>query len=1767
MAEEGESYSTAPSQENLPETTIWSYDFSSGIPSTWGNTGFYNYAGTGTGTIWSAPFEYRGPTTTPSSNNGSRGGYAGSQLPILSTTQSNGFVIFDSDYRNNGGLATDACQTSTCGLHYATLTTPSINLSGHSQVDLNFAQYYRRFKGTNNDWSNGPTYIDFSVNNGLTWFGGLPINDHIGGNVSTSRSNQVSIPIGAYVGGYSNVRIRFRFEGLFYFWMLDDISLTTTPSQRISFFGKEGGLNPEVLLSFTQGQISNGGYPVGQARPLAVDANVWNSGSTTLSNVRLVALVIRPNGQKDSLYSATVPTLVPNDSVHLGAVFPNWVPTTGQIHKVVFVARTNSARWTYPDTLVIDNSSTNLASSFASRRPQKFIGAAISTSYMGDGAEVWTGFYINHPDTVFNIEVHLASLSRPGSMLECMLMDSTEFELGNNNIIDFKQYYITASDSTNRIARIPFCSPHLLPKGRYYVKVTLYKVNANGYIGIFNDISNLQHIGSNWFRTAGSSNRFNRYSNSIQFNTPKLTLGFSKFSNQVFPTANDLKLTINGDSVLCAGQSRTLTAPLGYSYLWSNGATTQSISVNSTAYYSCSLSNTSCSFSSNTIHLRLHAPNAFSIAAQPSTTFCQGDSTRLFVPFNPTTLYSWSNGKTTNAQYVKAGGTYTLTRVDSLGCTKSSSITTTMLSVPPIQITTSGPLSFCPGGSVTLYATAGGSSYLWSTGATSQTITVNATGSYGVSMGLINGCTSRATPVQVVSAAPPASVIASGPLNFCPGESVTLSAPAGYSYLWSNGATTQSITTSAAGSYTVTVSQNGCSSTSAAQVVAVGSSPPATVTASGPATFCQGGSVTLSAPAGYTYLWSNGSTAQSITPTSTGSYSVTVTANGCSSTSAAQAVVVNPVPPSTVSASGPLTFCQGGSVSLSAPAGYSYLWSNGATTQSISPTASGSYTVTVSANGCSSTSAAQAVTVNAIPPSTVSASGSLSLCQGGSVTLSAPAGYAYLWSNGATTQSITASTAGSYSVTVSANGCSSTSAAQAVTVSPLPPSTVSASGPLTFCQGGSVSLSAPAGYTYLWSNGATTQSITAFAAGSYSVTVSANGCSSTSAAQAVVVNPLPSSAVSVSGSLTFCQGSSVTLSAPAGYSYLWSNGATTQSITASTAGSYSVTVSANGCSSTSAAQAVVVNPVPSSTVSASGPLTFCQGGSVTLSAPAGYSYLWSNGATTQSISPTASGSYTVTVSANGCSSTSAAQAVVVNPLPSSAVSVSGSLTFCQGSSVTLSAPAGYSYLWSNGATTQSITASTAGSYSVTVSANGCSSTSAAQAVVVNPVPLSTVSASGPLTFCQGGSVSLSAPAGYTYLWSSGATTQSITAFAAGSYSVTVTANGCSSTSAALAVTVNPNPPANVVASGPLTFCQGGSVTLVAPSGYAYVWSNGATTQTINAAASGSYTVTVYGNGCSATSAPVQVSVVPNPSAAVTASGPLTFCQGGSVTLVAPAGATYLWNNGAVTQSITATTSGAYSVVVSSNGCSTGSSVQQVTVLPTPPATVVASGALTFCVGGSVVLTAPAGYSYSWNTGATTASITATTSGTYSVLVSDGTCSATSSGTAVSAVPNNLNPQVFGVALAPINTVQSYFTSQNLGNGYTWVVSGGSVVSGQGTNAVTVFLGTAGNVKVVVVETNGFCNQSDTLTVKVSGLGSDEGAVPLMRVYPNPSNGNFTVETPSPGAALSVFDLLGRRIHHEVMSSDRLELDGIPAGLYVVRAEQGGTVWEERLVVQ
>ncbi len=379
-----------------------------------------------------------------------------------------------------------------------------------------------------------------------------------------------------------------------------------------------------------------------------------------------------------------------------------------------------------------------------------------------------------------------------------------------------------------------------------------------------------------------------------------------------------------------------------------------------------------------------------------------------------------------------------------------------------------------------------------------------------------SGCsaTSAATGVTVSANPSQPAITPSGPTTFCQGGSVTLTAPTSASYLWSNGATTQSIAVSAAGSYNVTVTNaNGCSATSAATVVTVNPTPDTPVISpNGPTTFCEAGSVRLTAMASGSYLWSNGATTQSIVVSTSGSYSVTVTnANGCSATSAATTVTVNPRPTATITPSGPTTFCQGGSVTLTAPAGLSYSWSNGAMTRSIVVSTSGSYTVSVTnASGCSTTSAPTSVTVNPTPAATITPSGPTTFCQGGSVTLTAPAGLSYAWSTGATTRAITVSASGSYSVTTtSAAGCSATSAPTSVTVNPLPAvPVITPSGPTALCPFASVTLTAPLSTSYLWSNGANTRSITVSTPGSYVVTVfNANGCGRTSAPVSVTANP------------------------------------------------------------------------------------------------------------------------------------------------------------------------------------------------------------------------------------------------------------------------------------------------------------------------------------------------------------------------------------------------------------------------------------------------------------------------------------------------------------------------------------------------------------------------------------------------------------------------------------------------------------------------------------
>jgi hypothetical protein len=575
--------------------------------------------------------------------------------------------------------------------------------------------------------------------------------------------------------------------------------------------------------------------------------------------------------------------------------------------------------------------------------------------------------------------------------------------------------------------------------------------------------------------------------------------------------------------------------------------------------------------------------------------------------------------------------------------------------------------------------------------------------------------------VDNISICEKATVTAGGPTTFCSGNSVTLTASSGTSYLWSGGQTTQAITVSTTGNYSVTVSQGACSNKSASVSVTANALPNVTVNS---ATVCAGNPATLTASGATSYSWNTGATTASIsaTPSSTTSYTVTGTTNGCSK-SATSTITVTQLPNVVVNSA---TVCAGQSATLTASGATSYSWNTGATTQSLSaaPSSTTNYTVTGTMSGCSK-SATSTITVNQLPTVTVNSG---TVCQGNSVSLSASGAATYSWNTGASSSSLTVSPSSTtnYTVTGTAiNGCSS-SAVATVTVNSLPTMSVNSE---TVCIGNTAILTAAGAPGCLWSTGETTESISVSPGSttSYTVTGTNNKGCTNSAVGTVHVNQLPNVSVT---SATVCNQQSATITASGAVSYVWSGGETTNSITISPASTtnYSATgTDANGCTS-AAVGTVSVNQLPTITVSSA---TVCEGNSATLTAGGATAYLWSNGATTTAIaaSPSATTSYTVTgTDENGCSN-SAIGSVNVNALPTAGIISNPSpATIPACSTIALSGTGATTYEW-NGGVTDGVAFTPAASSNFIVKctdANGCSNTAVVSVTVTaaSTVPLS-----------------------------------------------------------------------------------------------------------------------------------------------------------------------------------------------------------------------------------------------------------------------------------------------------------------------------------------------------------------------------------------------------------------------------------------------------------
>lgn len=1010
-----------------------------------------------------------------------------------------------------------------------------------------------------------------------------------------------------------------------------------------------------------------------------------------------------------------------------------------------------------------------------------------------------------------------------------------------------------------------------------------------------------------------------------------------------------------------------------YTYLWSNGGTGTSISSLAAGTYTVTVTDNSSNTA--TASVTISQPSALSASTTNFNVACFGGNNgavNLSVSGGTSPYsYVWSNGSTSQNISGLFAGSYTVTVTDANGCSTATSGTVTEPAA--ILASASGVSALCFGGngSVNLVVSGGtpNYSYNWSNGGNSQNLSNVAAGTYTVTITDGNGCTETAT--ATVGEPPVVSLIASTSPSSCgtaSDGSVDLTAAGGtggYTYLWSNGATTQDLSGVTEGTYSVTVTDaNGCTATTSALVEEQST---LAVSASSGDVECNGGSdgtLLASATGGsspYSYLWSNGSTDASVSGVLAGVYTIVVTdANGC--TASASTAVSEPDALS-ASASSTDVSCNGGangSANASVSGGtlpYSYAWSNGDTTSSIQDLSVGGYTLTVTdANGC--TTVAQAFISEPDALSALASSIDPS-CNGGSdgllssVVSGGTAPYSYQWSNGSTLANVAGVSAGNYSLTVTdANSCTATTSA---TISEPAALSLTATKTDAACSGidnGSVDLSVAGGtgaYGYAWSNGATTEDISGVAAGNYTVTVTdANGCTATTSATVGQLASLEATAFAVNINCNGDGNGGVSVNVVGGtspYSYQWSNGATVDAVSGLSGGTYTVVVTdANGCTTEAT---TTVNEPDALSLSASSSDVSCNGGSdgtASVSVSGGtleYFYNWSNGSQGSGTTGLAAGTYTVTVTdGNFCTATAT---VVVNEPSALSVSASSTDVNCNGgndgslSSTVSGGTEPYSYQWSNGSSLANVASVSAGNYGLTVTdANGC--TAAASTSISEPTALVAI-ATATNTSCSGvnnGSIDLSVAGGtgaYNYAWSNGATTEDISGLSAGNYAVTVTdANGCVtivmagvSNEYAIETAIFP---VNVSCNG----ANDGSVAVLAAGGstpYAYLWSNGATDDNISNVSAGNYGVTVTDvNGCSAStfttvSEPdaLEISVSNTPEGCDLGDGTATASVSGGT-----APYNYVWSNGGNTASLSNLATNVYAVTVTdANGCSiTGS---------------------------------------------------------------------------------------------------------------------------------------------------------------------------------------------------------------------------------------------------
>ena len=987
--------------------------------------------------------------------------------------------------------------------------------------------------------------------------------------------------------------------------------------------------------------------------------------------------------------------------------------------------------------------------------------------------------------------------------------------------------------------------------------------------------------------------------------------------------------TVSGDQTVCYGSTGvtyTMNAiATGYNWSVPTGATitagsgTNTITVNwgtaSSGDVVCTASAGTCDGASSTLAVNITVPATASIS-YTGTPFCKS-STSQTVTLTGTGTYT--------------GGTYTAS-------SSNLSINGTTGTINP-----SASLAGTYTVTYTLPAVGGCSTIIATTSVTVKpALTATATASN------VN-CNGDAT----------------GGVSLTPGGGTP-----SYTYNWSNSTISQNLSNVVAGDYYVTVTDdNSCTVTTSATVTQPASALTATITGNNPS--CNGsanGSVSASASGGtsaYSYLWDDPAFQTTSTASNllAGTYSVTITdLNGCKYYDSQ--VLNQPSAITITEASNNDATCGNadGSASISVSGGtspYTYLWTDGETSNSISGKLAGSYNVTVTdANSCSNILAV--VIGNASAPVANLDSQTNILCNGnntGSATITYSGGtspYTIIWSSGGNSTTESNLIAGNYSVTVEdANNCQATVNVTITQPNPLNAPVTSQTNVNCFGENnGSATISVSGGvtpYSYSWSaGGSTTATNGSLTAGNYDVTVTdANSCTKFTSVTITEPSQLLSSLSSQTD--VNCNGEyngEVTVTVSGGtspYNYAWSSGGTGLNETGLNAGTYTFTATDNHGCTTNLSIDITEPQALAASVASSSNLT-CNSsadGDVTINVTGGvtpYTILWSNGNTGLSDSNLSAGLYTFTVTdAHSC--TDSASVTLTEPLILNAVISSYSDVNCNGGndgSATVIVSGGttpYAYNWSsggNGATENNLSF---GTYTVTVTdVNNCENIVTVD--INQPATLTSSIVINDSINCNGfnnGILSVNYSGGtppYNIIWSSGGTTDIESNLVAGNYDVSITDANLCTTSASISL---PEPEVlNASIIGTDVSCNGGndgSADLTVTGGtspYTFEWSTLETIEDISGLNAANFVVTVTDYyGCIVNT---NVNINEPSVLALTPSSTQSSCGNTDATAsVTPSGGTtpytYFWSNSQTTQSISSLPSGSYSVTVTdNNGC-------------------------------------------------------------------------------------------------------------------------------------------------------------------------------------------------------------------------------------------------------